>query len=84
MCKIKGIPMALDSAKLNIFSQAAAVQGIGGAKVAVNQNPSAVIEHKSYPGDSKYGVGIVNSELDNMSYILPNGQQTMCNTIGIG
>ncbi len=35
------------------------------------------------PKDEKQGVGLVNSNLQNMSYTLPNGKMSTCNTIGI-
>lgn len=33
--------------------------------------------------NQQQGVGLVNSDLKDMSYTLPNGKKSQCNTIGI-
>lgn len=69
---------------INPFSPAQAIAGIssgsiaksGGVAVgAPSQNPFAPSEC--------CGVGLVNSDLSNFSYTLPNGKTSTCNTIGI-
>lgn len=72
--------------KLNIFSQASALQGISPAQAtksgagAASSNSSS---NNPFSNNGNYGVGNVNSSLSNLSYRLPNGKQTNCNTIGI-
>ena len=65
--------------KLNLFSQIPAITGViptaSGSKKAAGD---------SFRGDNPFGVGLVNSNLENMSYALPNGKTSNCNTIGIG
>lgn len=78
--------MGLDVTKINPFS--IAMQGT--KKVQPSQNPvetTGVISKGSNPSaennQQKYGVGLVNSDLANMSYRLPKGEYSTCNTIGI-
>lgn len=81
--------MTIDSTKFNLFSQASGMHAINPVK-AGNAQPisevAGVVASSGNPFGKKdqYGVGLVNSSLSNMSYTLPNGQTTTCNTIGIG
>lgn len=73
--------MAIGSINNNIVDKSFGLQSI-------SRNPfSGPItkqnSEKKAPSGNQYGVGLVNSDLKNMSYVLPNGKTTTCNTIGI-
>lgn len=75
--------MAIGSINNNIFAQSSGLQAIK----SVNPFSGPITKQnseKKAPSDNQYGVGLVNSSLSNMSYVLPNGKTTTCNTIGIG
>lgn len=75
--------MAIDSVNNNIFAKSSGLQAIS----SVNPFSGPALRQsfdKKAPSDNQYGVGLVNSSLSNMSYVLPNGKTTTCNTIGIG
>lgn len=78
--------MAID--KLNLFSQASAMQAVNPTKAVGGQHSAEVSGGPSSSnnpfGEKSKGVGLVNSDLAGMSYKLPNGKQSTCNTIGIG
>lgn len=77
--------MAID--KLNLFTQASAMQAISPTKAAIGQSSAEVSGNpasKNPFAKENKGVGLVNSDLAGMSYKLPNGKQSTCNTIGIG
>lgn len=81
--------MTIDSIKFNFFSQASGMHAINPVKFASAHPQTEVAGAVASSGNpfakkDQYGVGLVNSSLSNMSYTLPNGQTTTCNTIGIG
>lgn len=81
--------MTIDSIKFNLFSQASGMHSISPVKASGGHASGQVAGKESSPGNpfsknEQYGVGLVNSSLSNMSYVLPNGKATTCNTIGIG
>ena len=49
----------------------------GKSKATLGMNPF------SPQGKTEMGVGLVNSNLQGLSYALPNGKMSQCNTIGI-
>jgi len=79
---------AVDSIKPNMFTAfAGGLQGVKPAEKPVTpvasimgggSNPFAPTDDKK-----QMGVGLVNSNLQNMSYKLPNGKNSVCSTIGI-
>lgn len=81
--------MAVESIKSNLF-QSPSMMGLGGvspSKQPIESIGAIVSGSNPFAGTNKkeqYGVGLVNSDLKDMSYTLPNGQKSKCNTIGIG
>jgi hypothetical protein len=81
--------MSINSTTLNPFSQALAMQSmqaVNPTKAVSGQTTAetaGVLASSGNPfsSDSDYGVGLVNSDLSNMSYTLPSGKQSTCNTL---
>lgn len=74
---------------LNLF-QSPAMKGAQGVNPAQQQPVEAVKQvgagsnpFASQNNNEQKGVGLVNSDLKDMSYVLPNGKKSQCNTIGI-
>ena len=71
-----------------LFSQQPPIQGVASSQVVNkgaqsfvgNENPQS---NNPFGTKNDYGIGLVNSNLANMSYKLPNGQTSTCNPIGI-
>ena len=83
--------MAINPTKLNFLGAAAtqAQQPISPTQAVGKGLPNAEAENNSksnnpFNAKSNYGVGLVNSDLSGMSYKLPNGKNSTCNTIGVG
>lgn len=80
--------MAVNPVNLNMFSPSmGAIQGINSTQNPQPIQPTQAVQAGANPFAQKSeenGVGLVNSNLSNMSYTLPNGKQSICNTIGIG
>jgi len=80
--------MAIEGPKLNLlFSGATPVNGAGATKMVGQSFAGATGGSQSnnpFDAQNKFGVGLVNSDLAAMSYKLPNGKNSTCNTIGIG
>lgn len=76
----------MDVKKVNIFSPAMkGLQGLNPNQQPVNAiKPVGKNPFEQHDSKSNYGVGLVNSDLSNMSYKLPNGKISNCNTLGIG
>lgn len=82
--------MGLELSKINPFNQAAAAQGAQKVPFQAAQQPVdaiGAVNKGSNPftkenSKEQYGVGLVNSDLANMSYKLPNGKMSTCNTLG--
>ena len=85
--------MALDVSKVNFLQQAMQPQQ---AQQARTVQPTAAVgpsfgqatggeqaSNNPFGKTPGIGVGLVNSNLKGMSYKLPNGAQSTCNTIGI-
>jgi len=70
--------------KVNPFSQIQPIQGINSGSPArsggVSSNPPS---NNPFGGGQNLGVGLVNSDLSNLSYALPNGKVSTCNTLGV-
>lgn len=79
--------MTVGNVKFNPFSQNSALGAIRGIQTngggAVNGTEAKGIAQNPLKANNNYGVGLVNSDLNKMSYRLPNGETTCCNTIGI-
>ena len=83
--------MVINGANLNLFSQASVMPainpakavGLGSSSAGSSGGSASSSNNPSQNGDNKFGVGLVNSNLAGMSYKLPNGTQSTCNTIGI-
>jgi hypothetical protein len=70
--------------KINPFNQAMAIQGINSGSTARIAGISGAAQAKNpFAGKENLGVGLVNSDLSNLSYALPNGKTSTCNTLGI-
>lgn len=70
--------------RINPFSSAMPVQGISfGATQAANNGAVSENLNNSLVPNKNYGYGLVNSDLSNLSYKLPNGKTSICNQIGI-
>ena len=72
--------------KLNLFSSAPAIKGVQASPAkAVHKGVTTGTSSSNNPfkGEKGMGVGLVNSELSGLSYTLPNGKTSKCNTIGI-
>jgi hypothetical protein len=70
--------------KINPFSQAMAIQGINSSSPARSGGVSVGAPSKNPFGEGQsYGVGLVNSDLNDLSYTLPNGKTSTCNTLGV-
>lgn len=76
--------MTVDPAKLNISGQTpisfGVIPPVTGNKKGFSGGPSS---NNPFLGKNSYGEGLVNSDLSNFSYTLPNGAISRCNTIGI-
>lgn len=81
--------MGLDISKLNSFNPA--MQGLKGVQTAQPQamqpiNATSSVGKNPFQNNNKneqFGVGLVQSNLENMAYTLPDGQKSKCNTICI-
>lgn len=78
--------MAVDKIQMNMFQQPLSpVKAVktgkpqGTKAVEGGMNPFA----PNQKSENGMGVGLVNSSLEGLSYTLPNGKHSRCNTIGI-
>lgn len=68
----------------NITSIISAMQGANSTKAIGVGGAIPGKSTTSNTTNNEYGYGLVNSDLARLSYRLPNGEISSCNTIGVG
>lgn len=70
---------------INPFGPAQAISGISSGSAARSGGVSVGTPSPNpFASSECCGVGLVNSDLSNFSYTLPNGKTSICNTICVG